>query len=98
MLHLWKPLSASLTLMYTLYMYMMVHVYPYNDFLSPMRPPSLSLLLPPQVSELSDSPDHEEVDAQIQEVSYGSYATGGGDESHESFETSGGLSTSHTEQ
>ena len=81
-------------------MYMTLYVYPSNDFLSPMLLPPFfpTFLSPPQVSELSDSPDHEEVDTKIQEVSYGSYATGGGDESHESFETSGGLSTSHTEQ
>ena len=47
---------------------------------------------------MSDSPDNVEDGGPVQEASYGSYVTGGADESRESFETSGGLSTSHTEQ
>ena len=66
--------------------------------------PSLSLSLSPsplslsQVSRMSDSPDNAEGIGPLQEVSYGSYATGSGNESRESFETSGGLSNSHIEQ
>ena len=47
---------------------------------------------------MSDSPDNAEGIGPLQEVSYGSYATGSGNESRESFETSGGLSNSHIEQ
>ena len=46
---------------------------------------------------MSDSPDSAEGGVAFQDVSYGSYATGGGDESRESFETSG-HSSSHNEQ
>lgn len=80
------------------YIHVHIHVHVAVTHTHMYLSPSLPRSLPLQVSELSDSPDHEEEGAHIQEVSYGSYATGGGDESHESFETSGGLSTSHTEQ
>ena len=47
---------------------------------------------------MSDSPDSvDEGGGAFHDVSYGSYATGGGDESRESFETSG-HSSSHNEQ
>ena len=46
---------------------------------------------------MSDSPDSVEEGGPFQDVSYGSYATGAGDESRESFETSG-HSSSHNEQ